>query len=86
MDSNSVASQLRKRVIFSAAIAGFTLAFFVGQGLLQKYELSFYYPFQSLSVVMVTLAALLFLKERITPQLFIGMILITLGAVLVSSS
>lgn len=86
MDSQSASSKSRRAILFWAAITGFALSFFVSLGLLQKYDLSYYYPFQGLSVVIVTLAAFLFLKERITLQLSIGMVLISLGIALVSAS
>ncbi len=86
LDSNSTASRQRKAITFACAIAGLALSFFVSLGLLQKYDLSYYYPFQGLSVIIVTLAAYLFLKERITLQLSLGMILISAGVILVSAS
>lgn len=86
LDSNSTASRQRKAVTFAGAIAGLALSFFVSLGLLQKYDLSYFYPFQGLSIIIVTLAAYLFLKERITLQLSLGMILISLGVILVSAS
>ena len=86
MDPSRIASPRWKAITFSGAIAALALSFFVSLGLLQKYDLSYYYPFQGLSVVMVTVAACLFLKERITLQLSAGMILISLGVILVSSS
>ena len=86
MAPDRIKSRNVKTLLFIGAITGFTLSFFVGLGLLQKYDLSYFYPFQGLSVVFVTLAAFLFLKERITLQLTIGMVLISLGIILVSES
>ena len=60
--------------------------FFVQLGLLQKLELSFLFPFQGLSVIIVTLGASIFLKERLTAPLVLGALLITVGIMLVSAS
>ena len=86
MHPDHAASRQKGKLLFVGAISGFTLSFFISQGLLQKYDLSYYYPFQGLSIIIVTFAAFLFLKERITPQLAVGMILISLGVILVSAS
>ena len=63
-----------------------TLTFFINLGLLQKLDLSFLFPFQGLSVIIVTLGASFFLKERLTVSLVIGALLITAGVMLVSGS
>ena len=63
-----------------------TVQFFLNLGLLQRYDLSFIYPFQGLSVIIITFAAAVVLREKITPQLTIGAILISVGIVLVSMS
>jgi len=63
-----------------------TVQFFLNLGLLQRYDLSFIYPFQGLSVLIITFAAAVVLREKVTLQLMIGSILISLGIVLVSMS
>jgi uncharacterized membrane protein len=52
--------------------------------LLQRYDLSFIYPFQGLSVIIITFAAALTLREKLTLQLIAGSLLISLGVALVS--
>ena len=71
---------------FAIGIFLMTIQFFLGLGLLQRYDLSFVYPFQGLGVIMITFAATIILKEKLTLQLTIGSILISAGIVLVSLS
>jgi bacterial/archaeal transporter family protein len=70
----------------AAGILLMTISFFITLGLLQRFDLSYLYPFQGLSVVIITLIAALVLKEKLTWQLMIGVLLITGGVVLVSMS
>lgn len=70
----------------TAGIGSLTISFFVQLGLLQKLDLSFVFPFQGLSVIIVTLGASIFLKERLTLPLIAGAILITVGIFLVGAS
>ena len=69
-----------------AGILLMTISFFITLGLLQRFDLSYLYPFQGLSVVIITLIAALILKEKLSWQLMIGALLITAGVVLVSMS
>jgi len=55
-------------------------------GLLQRFDLSYLYPFQGLSVIIISLMAAVMLKEKLTLQLTIGALLISAGIVLVSLS
>ena len=63
-----------------------TISFFLTLGLLQRFDLSYLYPFQGLSVIMITVMAAVILKEKLNLQLTIGSLLITVGIVLVSLS
>ncbi len=63
-----------------------TVSFFVTLGLLQRFDLSYLYPFQGLSVIFITLMAAAVLKEKLNARLTIGTLLITAGIVLVSMS
>ena len=63
-----------------------TLSFFLTLGLLQRFDLSYLYPFQGLSVIFITLTAAVVLKEKLNLRLAIGALLITAGIVLVSLS
>jgi uncharacterized membrane protein len=63
-----------------------TISFFLTLGLLQRFDLSYLYPFQGLSVIIISVMAAVMLKEKLTSQLIIGALLITAGIVLVSMS
>jgi drug/metabolite transporter (DMT)-like permease len=67
-------------------IASMTVSFFLTLGLLQRFDLSFVYPFQGLSVIIISLAAVVLLKEKLSLQLLFGAFLISLGVVFVSLS
>ena len=63
-----------------------TISFFLTLGLLQRFDLSYLYPFQGLSVIFITLMAAVVLKEKLSVRLAIGALLISAGIVLVSLS
>jgi uncharacterized membrane protein len=63
-----------------------TISFFLTLGLLQRFDLSYLYPFQGLSVIFITLTAAVVLKEKLNLRLTIGALLISVGIVLVSLS
>lgn len=85
--SNTLGLRSRKFVLpFTGGIVLMTMKFFLNLGLLQLYDLSFIYPFQGLSVIIITFAAAIFLRERLTLQLTIGAAVISAGIVLVSMS
>jgi len=63
-----------------------TVSFFLTLGLLQRFDLSYLYPFQGLSSIIISLIASVVLKEQLTWPLTIGVLLITAGVVLVSMS
>jgi uncharacterized membrane protein len=63
-----------------------TISFFLTLGLLQRFDLSYLYPFQGLSVIFITVLAAVVLKEKVSVRLTIGALLITAGIVLVSLS
>jgi uncharacterized membrane protein len=64
-------------------IALMTVSFFLTLGLLQRFDLSYLYPFQGLSVIFITLMAAVVLKEKLSLRLTIGALLISAGIVLV---
>ena len=72
--------------VFAVGIMGMTISFFVNLGLLQRLDLSQIFPFQGLSVLVVTFLASFFLKERLTLPLIVGTLLITAGVMLVSAN
>ena len=63
-----------------------TISFFLTLGLLQRFDLSYLYPFQGLSVIFITILAAVVLKEKLSVRLTIGALLITAGVILVSLS
>jgi drug/metabolite transporter (DMT)-like permease len=71
---------------FSGGLVAMTFSFFVTLGLLRHFDLSYLYPFQGLTVVIITILAAVILREKLTPQLLFGAILISAGVVLVSLS
>ena len=70
----------------AGSIALMTISFFLTLGLLQRFDLSYLYPFQGLSVIFITVMAAVVLKEKLNLQLTIGALLISAGIVLVSLS
>lgn len=72
--------------MLAAGIFLMTVSFFLTLGLLQRFDLSYLYPFQGLSIVMITLTAAVALKEKLTVRLMIGAVLITAGVIIVSMS
>jgi drug/metabolite transporter (DMT)-like permease len=71
---------------FAPGIASMTTSFFLTLGLLQHLDLSYVYPFQGLSVIIISLLAAFLLKEKVTLQLALGALLISVGVMLVSLS
>jgi uncharacterized membrane protein len=85
----SATNGLRNSRFVSLAAIGVTLmtvSFFLTLGLLQRFDLSYLYPFQGLSVIFITLMAAVVLKEKVSARLTIGTLLISAGIVLVSMS
>jgi uncharacterized membrane protein len=85
----STASGLRNSRFVSLATIGtalMTVSFFLTLGLLQRFDLSYLYPFQGLSVIFVALMAAVVLKEKLSLRLIVGAVLISAGIVLVSMS
>lgn len=71
---------------FSSGLVAMTFSFFVTLGLLRQFDLSYLYPFQGMSVVIITILAAVILRERLTARLLLGAILVSAGVVLVSLS
>ena len=69
-----------------AGTAAMAISFFLTLGLLSRLELSYLYPFQGLSVVIISASAAIFLRERLTLRLLLGALLISAGVALVSTS
>lgn len=77
-----------KRIVgfFALGIGAMTVCFFMWLGFLQKLELSHVFPFEGLSPVILVFGASIFLREKINRQCWIGIVLISIGIVLVSQS
>ncbi|MEP6685583.1 MAG: EamA family transporter [Verrucomicrobiota bacterium] len=88
MDLTNDVSGHRSRFLYLliSGIVAMTISFFLTLGLLQRFDLSYLYPFQGLSVILIAITAALTLREKLTLQLAIGALLITTGIVLVSLS
>jgi uncharacterized membrane protein len=88
MESSRTIGFRKSRTIFtlSTGILVMTISFCLNLGLLQHFDLSYLYPFQGSSVIIITLLAAVILKEKLTPRLIVGTLLITGGVVLVSMS
>ena len=77
---------LRTICTLGIGMAVMTTSFCLNLGLLQHFDLSYVYPFQGSSVIIITLLAAIVLKERLSLRIIAGTLLITAGAVLVSMS
>jgi len=88
MESTTTSGHEKSGVVAQIGIGIFLMAvsFFITLGLLQRFDLSYLYPFQGLSIIIITLIAAVVLKEKLTWPLTIGVLLITAGVVLVSMS
>jgi bacterial/archaeal transporter family protein len=86
MQSSEELGNLRFVSLLGAGIGLMTISFFLTLGLLQRFDLSYLYPFQGLSVIIIMVMARTILKEKLTGQLVIGGVLISVGIVLVSLS
>ena len=88
MESTAQTDGTRARFVrlLGSGIFLMTISFFLTLGLLQRFDLSYLYPFQGLSVIIISFAAAIVLREKLTLQLTIGAALISIGIVLVSLS
>jgi drug/metabolite transporter (DMT)-like permease len=71
---------------FTGGLIAMTFSFFVTLGLFRQFDLSYLYPFQGLTVIIITLLAAVILREKLTARLLFGAVLISAGVVLVSLS
>jgi len=88
MDFSSAAGFRDRRTIFTlgVGILIMTISFCLNLGLLQRFDLSYVYPFQGSSIIIIAVLAAIVLKEKLTPRLIVGTLLIAAGVVLVSIS
>lgn len=71
---------------FALGIAAMTLWFLLWLGLMRHFDLSYLYPFEGLSPLLMAAGASFFLKEKMTWRLWGGILLISAGLALVSAS
>jgi uncharacterized membrane protein len=72
--------------LFFSGVASLTISFFLTIALLQHFDLSFFYPIQGSTVVLIVLAAVVVLREKLSLPLLFGSLLISIGIVIVSLS
>ncbi len=70
----------------AAGMAVMAVGFFLWIGLMSRFDLSYLYPFDGLNRVVLMFAASIFLKEKMTVDLWVGVALICAGVLLVSRS
>src|SRR6059058_5456543 len=70
--------------LFAGAVGALTISFFLTIALLQHFDLSVFYPIQGSTVVLIVLAAVVFLREKLSLPLLLGSLLISIGIVIVS--
>jgi drug/metabolite transporter (DMT)-like permease len=73
-------------MLFAGGVGGMTVSFFLTLALLQHFDLSYFFPFQASSTILVIAAAAFFLRERLSLKIVVGALLISAGIVLVSAS
>ena len=69
-----------------AGVAMLTFWFLAWLKLLQEVDISYLYPFEGISMVLLVLAARVILHERMGRWAWVGVALITLGMVLVGTN
>lgn len=70
--------------VLLAGVGAMALAFFLWLGLLSRFDLSFLYPFEGMNRIVLLLAAVVFLKEKIGLRLWLGVLLISAGVTVVA--
>ena len=88
MESTARADFARPRFIalLTTGIFAMTISFFLTLGLLQRFDLSYLYPFQASSVILMAIGARIFLGEKLGRRNLLAMAFIVAGIALVSSS
>ena len=82
----SEAARWKQAVPFACGIGLLTLWFFLWLELLSQVELSYLYPFDALGPLFMAFGASLALKEKMTPRLWCGVLLIVAGLMIVGAS
>ena len=79
-------ARARAWLALAAGVAVMTASFFLWMGLLPQGALSQLYPFEAITRILLLGAAGLFFREKITPRLWAGVVLISGGIILVAVS
>ena len=74
----------RVLLTFSAGVTAMAISFFLSLGLLQHFDLSYFFPLQASTTLLIVIVAAIFLRERLSLQLVLGSVVITIGIVVVS--
>ena len=74
------------KLYLAGGLLSMTVSFFTWLALLRQFDLSYLYPFEGLDRVLLAFAAWLILKEKMSRDLWIGLVLICLGTVFVAGS
>lgn len=69
-----------------AGIAAMTVGFFLWLGLMSKFDLSYLFPFEGIHYILIVIGATIFLKERVSASVYVGVVLISAGVALVSAN
>jgi undecaprenyl phosphate-alpha-L-ara4N flippase subunit ArnE len=80
------ATRAKRIRAFAPAIACMAAGFFIWTGVMRFMDLSELYPLEGVSRLMLVIGAVVFLKEKMTPKLWIGVLLICVGVVFVVAS
>ena len=86
MGDHSESSTSRRRLDLAGGVLAMTISFFTWLALLRQFDLSYLYPFEGLDRVPLALAAWLLLEEKMSRDLWIGLVLICLGTIFVAGS
>jgi drug/metabolite transporter (DMT)-like permease len=78
--------KVRRALIFAAGVGIMALGFFIWVGLMAQFNLSYLFPFEGLHYLFAVIAAAVFLNERASWSLWLGLLLISTGVALVSGS
>jgi undecaprenyl phosphate-alpha-L-ara4N flippase subunit ArnE len=79
-------AKYKRAGIFVLSIAAQTVYFFLWLGLLEKFELSKVYPFDAAAPVLLVLAAVFLLHERLTVRAWVAISFIFAGLAIISVS
>lgn len=76
----------RSVALFSMAIGFLSLDFFLWLELLRRFDLSYIFPCQALTIVVMCIGARIFLRERISPRMIVSIVFIVAGISLVATT